>query len=206
MKHMASTAAAAAFAIMTCAALLPPQAAMAAPPPAKGAEAPASVENFTLTDQSGKAHELHDLLDAPAIVIVPQVNGDPLSREAIQKLEELKGIFRKAEYFLLNSSPIDTRASIAEEAKALNTTIPILDDDQQLVARNLGVTQTGEAFIINPIGWKVAYHGPISSTAAADPMADYLLFNALVHVMAHRIVEEPNVAVKGAPIDLGPRD
>lgn len=206
MRLLASTAAVAAFAIMTSAALLPQQQAMAAPPTASGADAPARVENFTLTDHSGKVHELHDLLDAPAIVIVPQVNGDPLSREAIQKLEEIKAIFGKAEYFLLNSSLADTRATIAEEAKTLNTTIPILDDDQQLVARNLDVTQTGEAFIINPIGWKVVYHGPISETAAADPTADYLLFNALVHVMAHRIVERPDVAVKGTPINLVARN
>ena len=178
------------------AALLPLQTALADPPGAK-------VENFTLTDQSGKSHELYSLLDSPAIVIVPQVNGDPLSRDAIKTLEGLKGIFGGAEYFVLNSSPVDTSATIAAEAKTLNTAVTFLDDDQQQVARNLGVSQTGEAFIINPIGWKIVYHGPVSAAAAQDPSAQYLLFNALVHVMAHRIVEEPNVAVKGTPIKLG---
>jgi peroxiredoxin len=193
MKFRLATVVTTAFA---AAALLSLQTALADPPGAK-------VENFTLTDQSGKSHELYSLQDAPAIVIVPQVNGDPLSRDAIKTIEGMKGIFGGAEYFVLNSSPVDTSATIAAEAKTLNTAITFLDDDQQQVARNLGVSQTGEAFIINPIGWKVVYHGPVSAASAKDPAAQYLLFNALVHVMAHRIVEEPNVAVKGTPIKLG---
>jgi hypothetical protein len=201
MRFVKSAAAAATFVFAASAACLQLQAALAAPPPA-GSEATAKVENFTLTDQSGAAHELYALQDAPAIVIVPQVNGDPLSREAIKTLEGLKGIFGKAEYFALNSSAADTRTGIAAEAKAISTAIPILDDDQQLVAKNLGVTQTGEAFIIDPIGWKVVYRGPISAAAAEDPSAQYLLLNALAHVMGHRVIEEHRVAVKGTAINL----
>lgn len=199
MKSVMRTVIAAAFA---AAVWLPLQAAYAAPPSAEEAAAAKIVENFTLTDQSGKAHTLHDLQEAPAIVIVTQVNGDPLSREAIQALQGFRDIFRKAEYFALNSSPVDTRETIAAEAKALDATIPLLDDETQAVARNLGVTQTGEAFIINPIGWKVVYRGPVNASASADPAADYLAFNALVHVMGHRVVERTDVAVKGTPIKV----
>jgi hypothetical protein len=201
MKFVKSAAAAATFGFAASVACLPLQTALAGPPSA-GGEAPVKVDNFTLTDQSRSTHDLYALLDAPAIVIVPQVNGDPLSREAIKTLEGLKGIFSKAEFFALNSSPTDTRAGIAEEAKAISSAIPILDDEQQLVARNLGVVQTGEAFIIDPIGWKVVYRGPISAAAAEDPAAQYLLLNALAHVMGHRIVEEPVVAVKGTAISV----
>jgi len=193
------TTAAAALALVTAMAMSPFQAAIAEPPQAEHA---VKVENFTLTDQAGKSHELYSLVDAPAIVIVPQVNGDPLSRDAIKALEGIKGIFGGAEYFVLNSSPVDTRATIAEEAKELNTSIPMLDDHQQAVAMNLGVTQTGEAFIINPIGWKVVYRGPVTAAAAADQSEQYLLFNALVHVIGHRVIEDADVPVKGSPIHL----
>ena len=162
----------------------------------------AKVENFTLTDQAGATHELYGLADAPAIVIVTHANGDPLSREAITAMEGFKAIFSKAEYFVLNSTPGTTRASLAEEAKSLGTTIPILHDSEQAVARNLGVTQAAEAFILNPIGWKIVYHGPVTASAAEDPSASYLLFNALVHVVGHRVVEESDVAVKGTPIKI----
>ncbi|MEY4784858.1 MAG: hypothetical protein RIR41_2793 [Pseudomonadota bacterium] len=169
-------------------------------PPAPGGP-PATVENFTLSDQSGTPHELHSLIDAPAIVIATQVNGDPLSREAVQSLEGIKAVFRKAEYFLLNSSSVDTRATIAAEANALGSTIPILDDEAQTVVRDLGFTQTGEAIIIDPAGWKIVYRGPVSALAAQDPDARYLLFNAVVHAVGHRPIEEPKVAVKGAKLD-----
>jgi hypothetical protein len=182
------------------------QAALAEPPTAGGPRPSAVVENFTLSDHAGTPHELRSLIDAPAIVIVAQVNGDPVSRDAVQSLESLKSIFRTAEYFLLNSSSVDTRATIAEEAKVLGSTIPILDDESQAVSRRLGFTQTGEAIIIDPAGWKIIYRGPVSALAAKEPEARYLLFNAVVHAVGHRPIEEPNVAVKGARLDITARD
>lgn len=160
------------------------------------------VANFTLADQSGKSHELYSHVDAPMIVIATQVNGDPLSREAAKSLEELRAIFGKAEYFLLNSSTRDTAATIAAETAALGTNIPVLDDDQHAVAQALGATQTGEAYIIDPIGWKIVYHGPATAAAASDPAEQFLLFNAMVYAMSHRPMEKTVVEVKGTPIPL----
>lgn len=170
------------------------------------ADPPAKMENFTLTDQSGASHDLYGMADAPAIVIATQVNGDPISREAVKTLEGLKGMFGQAEFFLLNSSPDDTRSTIAAEAAALKTTVPILDDDHQIVAKALDVKQTGEAYIIDPIGWKIVYHGPVSSAAASDPDTQNVLFNALVYFLSHRPLDETAVSVKGTPIHITARD
>ncbi len=170
------------------------------------ADPPAKVENFTLADQAGANHELYSLGDAPAIVIATHVNGDPLSQEAVKTLEELKAMFGKAEFLLLNSSTVDTRSTIAAEAAALKTTIPILDDDKQHVGELFGVRQTGEAYIIDPITWKVVYHGPVNTAAASDPNAQFVLFNALVYFMSHRPIDEPLSAVKGTPIHFPARD
>lgn len=167
---------------------------------AAAADPPAKVENFTLLDQAGAAHELYSLSDAPAIVIATQVNGDPLSREGAKTLEELKSIFGKAEYIMLNSSPSDTRSTIAAEAAALHATIPILDDADQRVALALGAKQTGEAYVIDPISWQIVYHGPINTAAAADPETQFVLFNALTYFMSHRPMDETASAVKGTPI------
>ena len=166
------------------------------------ADPPARVENFTLTDQSGTAHELYSHLDAPVIVIATQVNGDKLSQESAKSLQDLKGIFKTAEYFLLNSSATDTRTTIAAEASAQGITIPVLDDEHQQVARNLGVTQTGEAYIIDPVGWKVLYHGPANAAVAKNPDEPFLLFNAMVYAMSHRPMDQSAVEVHGTPISL----
>ena len=168
--------------------------------------APATVGNFTLVDQAGASHELYSAANAPAIVIVTQVNGDPLSRESIKTLESLKAMFGSVDYLLLNSSPNDTRGTIAAEAAALNVSLPILDDDKQTVAESLGVTQTGEAFVIDPIGWKIVYHGPVNAAAAKDPSTQFVLFNAMVYVLSHRPLDETNVAVEGTPIPFPAHD
>lgn len=180
------------------AALLGAASAAFADPPA-----PATIADFTLSDQSGAAHQLYKSENAPLVVIATHANGDPVSREAVATLQKLKTVFGKAEYFLLNSSSIDTATTIAAEAASLNTTLPILDDDKQLVARALGVTQTGEAYVIDPIGWKILYHGPVSEAAAADATEPFLLFNAVVYGMGHRPMERSDVAVRGTPITIG---
>lgn len=177
-------------------------AALAEPPAAPAA----GVADFTLVDQAGTSHELYAAADAPAIVIATQINGDPLSRETIKTIEGLKGMFGQATYFMLNASPADTRSTIAAEAAGLNTTLPILDDDQQRVAASLGMTQTGEAIVIDPIGWKIVYRGPVNAAAAEDPNAQFLLFNALVYLLSHRAIDEPVVGVKGAPIPFPAHD
>ena len=55
---------------------------------------------------------------------------------------------------LINSSETDTRETIADEAKAQNISLPILDDEFQLIGSSLskdakagpiGFTYTGEA-------------------------------------------------------------
>ena len=174
--------------------------ASAEPPGAAIAEAPATAANFTLPDQSGATHELHALPDAPAIVIATFASGDPLSQDTVDTLTTLRSVFGKATYFMLESSAKATPESVAKAASALKTDIPILVDSQQAVARDLGLTQTGEAVVIDPIGWKIAYRGPVSSLSAKDPQAHYLLFNAVVHVMGHRVVDEPRVEARGTPI------
>jgi hypothetical protein len=174
-----------------------------AEPPSDGA---AGIANFTLVDQAGASHELYGVSDAPVIVIATQVNGDTLSRESIKTLEGLKGMFGQAKFFMLNSSPTDTRSTISAEAVALNVNVPILDDETQGVAKSLGATQTGEAFVIDPIGWKIVYHGPVNAAAAKDPNAQFLLFNAITYVLSHRPLDETDVAVKGTPISFPAQD
>ena len=177
-------------------------AAIAEPP----AERAAGVANFTLVDQAGASHELYGLSDSPVIVIATQVNGDTLSRESIKTLADLEGMFGQAKFFMLNSSPTDTRSTISAEAVALNVNLSILDDETQGVAKSLGATQTGEAFVIDPIGWKIVYHGPVNAAAAKDPNAQFLLFNAITYVLSHRPLDETDVAVKGTPIPFPAQD
>ena len=136
----------------------------------------AQVDNYMLVDQIGMGHILSYDTHTPAVVLASYVNGDESSREAAKALQALKDKNPDLVIQLINSSEADTREAIAAEAKEQGITLPILDDEFQLVgyalgkdkeAKSLGFTYAAEAVIVNPKDWKIVYHGPVSGVEAA---------------------------------------
>lgn len=157
------------------------------------------VDNFMLPDQTGMGTELYYYSHAPAVVIVStSVQGKDFAKtaEALAKVRDAykaKGV----EFVMLDSSLKDNRDAIIEKAK---TDIPVLADELQLVGRALGVTQTGEAFVVNPkTGWTIAYHGPIDGKKAN-------LASALDAVLAGQAPATVEVKVNGSKIDFPDRN
>lgn len=173
-------------------------AALAAKTSGEGA-IPTVVDDFRLVDNTGYAQELKRLVDVKAIVLVAQVNGDKGSRKAAAALEALKAQHPDVEFMLLNSSLEDGRAEIVAEAKAQGYTIPVLDDAQQLVGEQLGVTYAGEAYVIAPKSLKVLYHGPVNASGARKKAGGYLA-EALADVTAGKPIRVADVVGKGATI------
>src|SRR3974390_3023346 len=124
---------------------------------------PVTVDDFRLSDQNLHSHQLRQLGDASAIVLITQAQTCPGSRntgaavKALQDEYSAKGV----EFFMLNSTPSDKRDAIVAEAKAYGYNIAILMDTNQLVGEQLGVTRTAEAIVIDPKSWKIVYRGPI---------------------------------------------
>jgi hypothetical protein len=191
---------------LALAAVLASQSVNAAPAPGPVIPVPAKADNFMLIDQTGFGHDLLNYREAPAIVIVAQANGDAVSRKAAKALQSLQSMFGQVQFFMLNSSLKDTRETIAQEARAQGITLPILDDNLQLVGESLGVTQTGEAFLIDPISMKIVYHGAISADFARDKSDNYFLLNALVAQTSHRPIDIASVPTKGTPVSFPARD
>jgi peroxiredoxin len=131
-------------------------------PPAEVA-LPVTVDDFRLPDQNMHSHELRQLGDASAVVLITQANNCPVSRNTSAAVKQLQDQYstKGVEIFMLNSTPSDTREAIVAEAKAYGYNIPILMDVNQLVGEQLGVTRTAEAIVIDPKTWKVVYRGPI---------------------------------------------
>jgi len=147
---------------------------------------PERADNFQLTDHTRLAHELHYFRDAPAIVIMSQINGAKVSRKAAADLEKLQAKYKDQGviFYMLNST--DSRDAAAAEAKAQGFDIPILVDELQLVGDSLGVKREGEVFVIEPKGgFKIAYHGPLAETA-----------RAIDAVIAGQPVAKPRIEVK----------
>lgn len=136
---------------------------MAAATETASAPMPVTIDNFMLPDETLMGHELYRLADAKAIVIVTQANGCPISRTLAPHVRELKAKYegQGVEFLMLNSALQDSREAIAKEAAEFNFGIPVLLDSNQLVGEQLGVTRTGEFFVIDPKTWKVTYRGPL---------------------------------------------
>jgi hypothetical protein len=143
-------------------------------------EAPAAklvgskVDDYMLVDQTGMGHILKYDTITPAVVLVSHVNGDAGSLKAAKAIQDLAAKNPNVVFQLINSSDADTRQSIAEEAKASGLTIPILDDEYQLIGNSLGFTYAGEAVIVDPKkNFEIVYHGPADTieTALTDVVA-----------------------------------
>jgi mono/diheme cytochrome c family protein len=149
------------------------------------------VDNFVLTDQAGVGHELRYHKKAPAIVIVTTAVGDPESDRALSALGALSPAYKAkgVEFLALNSK--DSRDAIIKAAA--KSAVPVLADDLQLVGRSLGVSRTGEAFVVDPKTWKVVYHGPVEAKGAG-------LAAALDAVLAGKAPAVAAAPVNGAPI------
>ncbi len=125
--------------------------------------APATIDNFMLSDTDYMGHELYRMTDAKAIVIVTTGNGCPIARNLAPHLKTLKARYggQGVQFLLLNSNLQDGRDAIAREKEEFSIDIPILMDSNQLVGEQLGVTRTAEFFVIDPKTWRIVYRGPL---------------------------------------------
>jgi hypothetical protein len=154
---------------------------------------PEKASNFRLTDTTRLSHELFYYRNAPAIVLMSQTNGSKLSQSAAAELGKLQAAYKDkgVAFYMINSNLGDTREEAAAEAKKNKFAVPVLMDDLQLVGEQLGVQREGEVFVITPKdGFKVAYHGPLSSAK------DAYTANAIDAVLAGKAVALPRVDVK----------
>ena len=171
----------------------------------------ASVANFTLTDQHGTVHELHDHDDAKAVVIMIQGNGCPVVRNALIDLRSVRERFEgdPVRFLMLNSNLQDDADSIREEALEWNIDLPILVDDTQMVGKSLELTRTAEVLVIDTRSWGIAYRGPVNDRlvyerqrAAAD---HHYVVDAVEAVLAGERPAVESVAAIGCLINFSGR-
>lgn len=153
------------------------------------------VDNFSLLDHKGHAHELYYFDDAPAVVIMIQGNGCPIVRNAWADYSAVRDQFagKGVEFFMLNANRQDKRSTIAEEAENFGYDMPILDDDSQLIAEALGVTRTAEVLVISPKDWSIIYRGPVNDRLGyGKQRAD---------ANEHYLADALNAAIVGEPVE-----
>src|SRR5262245_42916665 len=174
---------------------------------AEGAAALAGsrVDNFMLADQTGMGHELYYYSASPAMVLVTSADGDPVSARAVTALNKVRDAFKGkgVQFMMLDSSLKSPHDKFVGRPGSAD--LPVLADELQLVGRALGVTTTGEAFVIETKTWTVAYHGPIDDSFAQKRNKKANLTAALNAVLEGKPVPVAAAAVKGTPVDFPDR-
>ena len=172
---------------------------------------PTTVGNFMLVDQNLQAHELYRMADKPAIVLITQMDGCPISRSQAPAYKELEQAYagKGVQFLMLNSAAQDTREAIQQEAKDAGFDMPILLDQNQLVGETLGVKRTAEVIVINPKTWQVVYHGPVDDRSdyggGQKPVEHRYAADALDAVLAGKPVQQASLPAKGCLIDFPAR-
>ncbi|MEM7077531.1 MAG: hypothetical protein AAF513_02780 [Pseudomonadota bacterium] len=146
--------------------------------------------DFRLFDQQGGSHHLRYFADKKAVVLLVQ----DLSCKSAPSIEVVAA--RTAGYGedvqVLVIDPTAQRAALAR----LEADVPVLVDDAQLVGRTYDLHHAGEALVIDPKSWRLAYRGD-----SADGLVE-----ALSNMVAGEPVTEPTRAATGCNISYAKLD
>ncbi len=161
------------------------------------------VADFALLDQNGRFHRLFDYAHAKAIVLYIHGIDCPVVDNNIAAIEKLRNQFREQNvvFLLINANPNDDHKALLNESIRLESNIPILIDENQLVVEQLGVMRAGEAIVVDTKSWTVGYRGPVEDGANSRPSHNYLA-DALAAVTQDKPVSVASRPSNGCLIDF----
>lgn len=171
-----------------------------------------SVENFTLLDQNGDAHELYYYSDASAIVITVQGNSCPIVRNLLPDLKDVRQEYAEkgVEFLMINSNLQDNRSTVSVEAQEWEIDFPILLDEAQLVGDSLELTRTAEVLVIDPTDWELVYRGALNDRLSYERQlteaSQHYVKDALDVVLSDEETPIENQSVKGCLINFPHRE
>lgn len=166
------------------------------------------VINFSLLDYRGKYYELHRA-EARVVILFFTGNGCPIARQSFSKLRAARrsSAGKETVVWMINSNPQDDRQSIAEEAVEFHIgSTPILMDENQGVARTLGVRRTAEVICIDTKDWTIFYRGAVDdqlTEGAKKPKpTEKYLETALAEFFAGQAISRPRTSTSGCLIQF----
>src|SRR5262249_23074789 len=118
------------------------------------------VGDFSLLDQQGYFHQLSYYDDHKAVALLVQSTGSKATAAQIEAFKAAKAKYREVEFFMINPTGSDSRASVQQDVDRFATDIPVLMDDARLVSQGLGIDRTGEVLLVHPGTTDVLYRGP----------------------------------------------
>lgn len=151
----------------------------------------AMVPNFRLTDHNGRTRELYYESTAKAVVLVFTAANSPRALPTAAALRALRARFSASDVVVwqIDSTLGATRNVVAAEQTLANNDTPVLLDEAQLVASELGAARQLETFVLSGYpSWRLAYRGPLDNAhpATLDAPTQHHAADAVAEVIAGR--------------------
>jgi len=124
----------------------------------------------------------------------------------LPRVSQLSRVFetRDVDFLAINSNASDSIETVAEHARQLQITFPVLKDPENRVADQLRAERTSEALVIDGRG-RLRYRGAIDDQFEPGPRRDSpehcYLIDAIESVLAGRAVSPERTQAVGAPIE-----
>ena len=172
-----------------------------------------SVPDFALIDQNGKFYQLSRFVDQRAVVILVFQRDSEAGQAVLPELVSLSRRYQGApvQFMALVADSSETRETLKQLAVELDTDLPFLLDETQLIADALDVTSVAEVLVIDPLHLTLLYRGGVglySNSPSQQALAANLPgMTSHLHYVVHSILRNENftddaVAVSGSPLVL----
>lgn len=166
------------------------------------AQAADRISDFSLIDHNGKFFQLSRHADMDAVVLFALDD----SRDTRRTAEELKDVMeqfadQKVVFYMLDSGADANRDALQAVAKKADITLPILMDESQLVAEELGLARIGDIAVIDAKSKTVVYRGALDDRYAEGSKArrasTHYVADAITALIAGQEVAVADVASNG---------
>lgn len=167
---------------------------------AQGLAIGGTMDNFSLTDTTGKAQTLNDVKGRNGAVIIFVSSQCPVVRGYNERMNQLA-----TDYKAKGISVIGVNANVTESAAEIKAhgdatyKFPVLIDKNSVLAEKLNANNTPEAFFIDAKNVLV-YHGSIDNNRPGTNVTEAYLKNAFEAVLAGKKVEKASTVAFGCTI------
>lgn len=147
---------------------------------------PERVDNFALLDHQGRFHELRQYGDSKAVVFIATDLNCPNVVDNLHKYQLLRTTWESqgVAFLAIDSNADQQVGSVRKLAEAYHLDLPVLLDESQLIAENLGLTHAGEIIVIEPNRHQVVYRGGLDVEAQRARPAQGIAGRDGTHLLA----------------------
>lgn len=169
------------------------------------ANAAERISDFSLVDHNGKFFQLSRQTNFDAIVMLAHEDSRDV-RRAASDLAKLTEQFadQNVGFYLIDSTGVSDKADMREVAEDADIELPILMDESQLVAAELGITHATDVVILDPEAKEIVFRGALNDRWAEGSRArrasEHYAADALTAFLAGEEITAEQLASKGEPI------